>query len=42
MAYLPVLDILKSYFDIKEGEKESLIRKKMGKKFLILTRSLRA
>jgi class 3 adenylate cyclase/tetratricopeptide (TPR) repeat protein len=32
MAYLPVLDILRSYFDIKEGDREFLIKKKMAEK----------
>ena len=32
MAYLPLLDILRSYFEIKEGEHESLIKKKMKEK----------
>jgi len=36
MAYLPVLDILRSYFDIKEGDREFLIRKKMEEKILDL------
>jgi tetratricopeptide (TPR) repeat protein len=29
MAYLPILDILRSYFEIKEGEQEFLIKRKM-------------
>jgi class 3 adenylate cyclase/tetratricopeptide (TPR) repeat protein len=34
MAYLPLLDILRSYFEMKEGEQEFLIKKKMkGKIF---------
>ena len=32
MAYLPLLDILRSYFGIKEGEREYLINKKMKEK----------
>ena len=36
MAYLPVLDILRSYFDIKEGDREFLIKKKMEDKILDL------
>jgi class 3 adenylate cyclase len=32
MAYLPVHDILKSYFDIKEEDQEPVIKKKMGEK----------
>jgi class 3 adenylate cyclase/tetratricopeptide (TPR) repeat protein len=30
MAYLPFLDVLRSYFDIKEGEREFVIKKKMA------------
>ncbi len=36
MAYLPVLDILRSYFDIKEGDREFLIKKKMEEKIIDL------
>ena len=32
MAYLPILDILKSFFDIKEGDRESDIKQKMKEK----------
>lgn len=32
MAYLPILDILRSHFDIKEGDREYLIKKKMEEK----------
>ncbi len=41
MAYLPVLDILRSYFDIKEGDREFLIRKKMEEKILDLDEKLK-
>jgi class 3 adenylate cyclase/tetratricopeptide (TPR) repeat protein len=41
MAYLPVLDILRSYFDIKEGDREFLIKKKMGEKILGLDEKLK-
>jgi len=41
MAYLPVLDILRSYFDIKEGDREFLIKKKMGEKILGLDDKLK-
>ncbi len=34
MIYLPVLDILRSYFEIKEGDQELLIKKKMEEKIL--------
>ena len=30
MAYLPILDILRSYFEIKEGDREFVIKKKMA------------
>jgi len=36
MAYLPVLYILRSYFDIKEGNREFLIKKKLEEKILDL------
>jgi len=36
MAYLPILDILRSYFDIQEGDRELVIRKKMEEKILQL------
>jgi class 3 adenylate cyclase/tetratricopeptide (TPR) repeat protein len=32
MAYLPVLDILKTYFDLKEGDSETQIKQKMKEK----------
>ncbi|MGD0661061.1 MAG: adenylate/guanylate cyclase domain-containing protein [Syntrophorhabdales bacterium] len=32
MAYLPLLDILRSYFGIKEGEREFLVKKKIREK----------
>jgi class 3 adenylate cyclase/tetratricopeptide (TPR) repeat protein len=32
MAYLPFLDVLRSYFDIQEGERESVIKKRMKEK----------
>jgi class 3 adenylate cyclase/tetratricopeptide (TPR) repeat protein len=34
MAYLPILDILRSYLGIKEGDREYLIKKKMVEKLL--------
>ncbi len=42
MAYLPVLDILKSYFDIKEGDREFIVKKKMEEKILGLDEKLRS
>jgi class 3 adenylate cyclase/tetratricopeptide (TPR) repeat protein len=41
MVYLPVLDILRSYFEIKEGDQELLIKKKMEEKILQLDEKLR-
>ena len=32
MPYLPFLDILRSYFDIKEGDRDFVIKQKMGEK----------
>jgi class 3 adenylate cyclase/tetratricopeptide (TPR) repeat protein len=40
MAYWPILDILRSYFEIKEGDQESLIKKKMEEKILRLDNEL--
>jgi class 3 adenylate cyclase/tetratricopeptide (TPR) repeat protein len=40
MAYLPVLDILREYFDIKEGDHEILIKEKMKEKILQLDEKL--
>lgn len=36
MAYLPILDILKSYFGIEEGDGESVTNEKMGEKIINL------
>ena len=41
MAYLPILDILRSYFDIKEGEGDSDIKEKIKKKTLRLDERLK-
>jgi class 3 adenylate cyclase/tetratricopeptide (TPR) repeat protein len=41
MVYLPVLDILRSYFEIKDGDQELLIKKKMEKKILQLDEKLK-
>jgi len=41
MAYLPVLDILRSYLDIKEGYREFLIKKNMAEKILGLDEKLK-
>jgi class 3 adenylate cyclase len=40
MAYLPVLDILRSYFDIKERDRESSIKKKIEEKIYDLDERL--
>jgi class 3 adenylate cyclase/tetratricopeptide (TPR) repeat protein len=42
MAYLPLLDILRSYFEIKEGEQEFIIKKKMREKIFELDEKLKA
>ena len=42
MAYLPILDILRSYFAIKEGDQEYLIKKNMEEKILRLDRKLQS
>ena len=41
MAYLPILDILRSYFEIKEGDREFIIKKKMKEKILELDEKLK-
>ena len=41
MAYLPVLDILRSYLGIKEGDREFLIKKKMVEKIIQLDEELK-
>jgi tetratricopeptide (TPR) repeat protein len=41
MAYLPLLDILRSYFDIKEGDREFPIKKKMVEKIFDLDEKLK-
>ncbi|MBC2717815.1 MAG: AAA family ATPase [Desulfobacteraceae bacterium] len=40
IVYLPLLDILKSYFDIKEGDREYIIKKKIKKGALMLDEKL--
>ena len=42
MAYLPVLDILKSYFDIADDDKEFIIRNKLKGKILGLDENLKS
>jgi class 3 adenylate cyclase/tetratricopeptide (TPR) repeat protein len=41
MAYLPILDILRFYFGIKEGDREVLIKKKMDEKVTQLDERLK-
>jgi class 3 adenylate cyclase/tetratricopeptide (TPR) repeat protein len=41
MPYLPVLDILKSYFDIKDGDREFIIKDKMSEKLSSLDDKLK-
>ena len=41
MAYLPLLDILRSYFDIKEGEREFALKKTMNEKIIQLDEKLK-
>ncbi|MFC1858855.1 adenylate/guanylate cyclase domain-containing protein [Thermodesulfobacteriota bacterium] len=36
MIYLPIVDIMKSYFDIKDGDREFVVRKKIETKVLQL------
>jgi len=36
MAYLPLLDIVRSFFDIKEGDRERIIKKKIVEKTAVL------
>jgi len=40
MPYLPVLDIIRSYFDIKEGDREFIIQKKIKDKAIKLDKKL--
>ena len=40
MPYLPMLDVLRSYFDIKEGDREFLISKKIKDKIVNLDETL--
>jgi predicted ATPase len=34
MPYLPILDLLRSYFEIREGEREMVIRKRVKERIL--------
>jgi class 3 adenylate cyclase/tetratricopeptide (TPR) repeat protein/ribosomal protein L40E len=40
MGYLPFMDILRSYFEIEEGDREPLIKKKMAEKMAKLDKNL--
>jgi predicted ATPase len=40
IIYLPILDIIKSYFEIEEGDREFIIRKKIKEKVLGLDEKL--
>jgi predicted ATPase len=40
MAYLPILDIIRSYFEIREGDQEFVIKKNMTEKILQLDKKL--
>jgi predicted ATPase len=42
MSYLPILDILRSYFDIKENDREFAIKKKIESKVIRLDERLRS
>ena len=41
MAYLPILEILRSYFDINEGDREFIIKKKLDDRILTLDERLK-
>jgi len=41
MAYLPFLNILRAYFDVKEGEREFIIKTKMAKRIASLDEKLK-
>jgi tetratricopeptide (TPR) repeat protein len=41
MAYMPIMDILRSYFDIKEGDRESVIKKKIEDRITQLDKNLK-
>ncbi len=40
MPYLPILDLLRSYFEIREGEREMVIRKRVRERILGLDQKL--
>jgi class 3 adenylate cyclase/tetratricopeptide (TPR) repeat protein len=41
MPYLPMLDVIRSYFDIKEGDREFIIKQKIKDKILSLDEKLK-
>jgi len=41
MIYLPILDILRSYFEIKDGDREFIVKKKMEEKIIDLDEKLK-
>jgi len=41
IAYLPILDILKSYFEIKDGDREYVVKKKMVEKIIKFDKKLK-
>jgi len=41
MAYLPIQDILQTYFDIKEDDQEDIIKKKVEEKILLFAERLK-
>ena len=41
MPYLPMLDVIRSFFDIKEGDREFIIKKKIRDKILNLDEKLK-
>jgi class 3 adenylate cyclase/tetratricopeptide (TPR) repeat protein len=40
MPYLPILDLLRSYFEIREGEREMVLRKRVKERILDLDQNL--
>ena len=41
MSYLPVMDILKAFFEVKEGDPENIIRQKMENRIARLDENLK-
>ncbi|RPH48788.1 MAG: guanylate cyclase [Desulfobacteraceae bacterium] len=41
MPYLPILDVLRSFLDVKEGEQEQTVRQKLKERILGLDKNLR-